>query len=1254
MSIPMSAPSLQADEPCDPFMAGLTFHHAPVSGKDAADVHEYVKAMQRAGAVVTPQHDARVTHVVLSKTGPAGSEDEALYKAAGRAGSRVVSWFWIQECLKARELVSVDDSVLFRPLPSLEGLPEMRGLKICVTGYTGDRRAELITIIGLLGAEYMRSLDRRSTHLVCYEFEGAKWAKANQTKIQKIVSHRWLEACLGKWTRMPEAPYATLSGKEEDELAAAAAEDPEVPDSDDEGAIVEDSLATEPAEPAGGSADKQKRARDATRAPEGSLGTFVTELTAGAAVGGLLGRGGVGADDDLAPGTVLRDVSSAQDAPEREDAQEKEMQPPAPRAPRSASQSQGKSRGAAPLVLSPDWGALEQRASQHIERSRRDVELDPTLARMRRDGERPAAAQLAFAGRVGSPDAVEAAFGGRFADRAPARFHAFGDGDAPLAADDFSTFLTHIAAGSWEPDVDATWNGDDGDDGSGPNWLTRVRTGETRFETLAARPTGSSFRAVVVHEPAPGTFLACLPDTRTEDLERWSALVVESKTRSARGPLGAAVLARLRMETAKQPDGDASAAGPDALLRAFLEVYCPFGHEMGWSSLRAMLRPAGRESDARLRLRDARDVVTLPRRTPGNLEGVTLCEVRRPLSEVLAGFHELLAGPTEPDMTQGAPADALTAPPSTKAWTADHGARISVQACAPGSQAAVAAASAGWLAADDPAEAPRDENDAPTREVPEVPSPEKEEREEEEEEEEVRGDLAARLDACAGAGAETEAPPAADEATCSDDEDAVAPGRRARGVKRAVLLTQDTAEDEDEDGDGDGDEKNSAAASVPRAKRARAAKTPAAVAPRATRSKTPVAAAKTPAAVAPRATRSKTPVAAAKTPAAAAKTPRAKTAAPPSSGAPKAKASKPASKKISSRTPASRVAPSASGSGEGTRHASSPPPNTEEKRRPRVALSGFSSADLTKYGATVTRLGASLCAGHAWDPRATHVVFGPRGSRSIKFLAAAASGVPLLDASFLDASRRAGKLLGPETFQQHLWRGGWRGADAGLVAPDAAAHWLSRTRSASRVPSVDARPFAGLVVAVAPFPSSNRVERDMLVAVLRAGGARVSTVSAKGALIPAAPAPDVAIVDPGSFAGADAAAGRAGAAAAAAAGGACVAPEFFKSWLSRPGASLAQHVLRGEVVGALADALKRTSGADAEEAEEEAEEPAPPSTSRAEAPRRAAKPAPRPKASEAAASKAAGSGGSGTKRAPAKDRAVPIVGKRRRVLAPRN
>ena len=137
-------------------------------------------------------------------------------------------------------------------------------------------------------------------------------------------------------------------------------------------------------------------------------------------------------------------------------------------------------------LLSPDWGALELRASQHIERSRRDVELDPTLLALRDRGEPIAAAQLAFAGRVGSPDAVEAAFGGRFADRQPARFHAFGDGDAPLAAEDFAAFARHVAAGVWEPDVDER------NANAKPAWLRRVLAGETRFETLAARPSRAS------------------------------------------------------------------------------------------------------------------------------------------------------------------------------------------------------------------------------------------------------------------------------------------------------------------------------------------------------------------------------------------------------------------------------------------------------------------------------------------------------------------------------------------------------------------------------------------------------------------------------------------------------------------------------------------------------------------------------------------------------------------------------------------
>ena len=291
-----------------------------------------------------------------------------------------------------------------------------------------------------------------------------------------------------------------------------------------------------------------------------------------------------------------------------------------------------------------------------------------------------------------------------------------------------------------------------------------------------------------------------------------------------------------------------------------------------------------------------------------------------------------------------------------------------------------------------------------------------------------------------------------------------------------------------------------------------------------------------------------------------------------------------------------------------------------------------------------------MCAGHAWDAGATHVVFGPRGSRSLKFLAAAAAGVPLLDASFLDASRRAKKLLGPEAHAEHLWKGGWRGADMGLVSPTAAAKWHA----------AEVRPFASLTVAVAPFPSVNRVERDMLITVLKAGGARVATISAKGELIPDGSEPDVAVIDPSSMAtaaegGESIAAGRAAAAVAAVAGGACVSPEFFKSWLSRPESDLEQHVLRGKVMGELADALAARGAPAAAPKETGAKKtktkgaatahPATEAGENARATRAAKTPAGKASAEKAPAR---------SKRSPPADRPAPIVGKRRRVLAARN
>ena len=120
MSVPPSAPSLQVDEAVDPFMLGLTFHY--VDDEDAYTVDktaidELIKAVRRFGGRVEREYDpASVTHVVLKSA----SEDEHLHQRATLDHKRVVTWNWLEACVRARALVPVDDSVLFAPPPTLD------------------------------------------------------------------------------------------------------------------------------------------------------------------------------------------------------------------------------------------------------------------------------------------------------------------------------------------------------------------------------------------------------------------------------------------------------------------------------------------------------------------------------------------------------------------------------------------------------------------------------------------------------------------------------------------------------------------------------------------------------------------------------------------------------------------------------------------------------------------------------------------------------------------------------------------------------------------------------------------------------------------------------------------------------------------------------------------------------------------------------------------------------------------------------
>ena len=162
MSVPMFASSLQADENADAFMLGMNFFYDPDSFESPAVLalrQDTAKSLRRLGARISTEYDKdATTHVVLMTT--QGGAEAMLYKRAIKDRKRVVSWSWIEACIHKGELVPIDDSVLYHPPPTLEGHPDMANVRVCVTGYTGERRQQLIDMCKFLGCEYMRVLDR--------------------------------------------------------------------------------------------------------------------------------------------------------------------------------------------------------------------------------------------------------------------------------------------------------------------------------------------------------------------------------------------------------------------------------------------------------------------------------------------------------------------------------------------------------------------------------------------------------------------------------------------------------------------------------------------------------------------------------------------------------------------------------------------------------------------------------------------------------------------------------------------------------------------------------------------------------------------------------------------------------------------------------------------------------------------------------------------------------------------------------------
>ncbi|CAL9024027.1 unnamed protein product [Prunus brigantina] len=169
------------------------------------------------GAVDVGHYSPNCSHVVVDKT----VFDDPICVAARNDGKTLVTALWVHHSFDVGVPVE-STSIIYRPLKDLNGIPDAKSLIVCLTGYQRQDRDDIMTMVGLMGAQFSKPLvANKVTHLICYKFEGEKYELAKKIPKIKLVNHRWLEDCLRDWALLPEDDY-NKSGYEMEMMEAEA------------------------------------------------------------------------------------------------------------------------------------------------------------------------------------------------------------------------------------------------------------------------------------------------------------------------------------------------------------------------------------------------------------------------------------------------------------------------------------------------------------------------------------------------------------------------------------------------------------------------------------------------------------------------------------------------------------------------------------------------------------------------------------------------------------------------------------------------------------------------------------------------------------------------------------------------------------------------------------------------------------------------------------------------------------------------
>ncbi|KAL3364931.1 hypothetical protein AABB24_010202 [Solanum stoloniferum] len=169
------------------------------------------------GGVDAGKYGPDCTHLIVDSI----IYDDPICVSARRVGKIVVTSLWVAHSFDLGMPVD-HHSVMYRPPRNLNGIPGAKSLIVCLTGYQRQDRDDIMTMVGLMGANFSKPLvANKVTHLICYKFEGEKYELAKKMKTIKLVNHQWLEDCLKSWEILSEAEY-DKSGYELEMMEAEA------------------------------------------------------------------------------------------------------------------------------------------------------------------------------------------------------------------------------------------------------------------------------------------------------------------------------------------------------------------------------------------------------------------------------------------------------------------------------------------------------------------------------------------------------------------------------------------------------------------------------------------------------------------------------------------------------------------------------------------------------------------------------------------------------------------------------------------------------------------------------------------------------------------------------------------------------------------------------------------------------------------------------------------------------------------------